>query len=276
MGTVRAVPRFLILAVALSLARAAAADEVCRFTGTTDYAGHIVVVTDVATAGAVTTVDVTATFGATPLLWPAVRYQVEERSTWRAGELQSLAVNNRYAAGEHLVRQQWDEFERGADGMQARRVQAKTLDELARSSPNFVRHWDAATFGIDWLADFRFAAPERRPDLDLAGPLPAGLRTPLAMIFYWVRWLPPESQDVPVFMPGFKAQHLVRLPITSEPWAGGLVRHTPLRYPALKDRPVSTATAWTSFDGHLLQLAFAFYTWSGSAHGLIQQQNCSK
>ena len=264
--------RLLILTMAF--AHSAAANEVCRFVGTTDYAGHIAVTTDVATTGALTTVDVTATFDATPVLWPAIRYQVQELSTWRAGELRSLAVNNRYSAGDHLVRQQWDEFERGVDGVRAWRVQAKTHDELARASPGFVRHWDPVTFGADWLADYRLASPERRPDLDLAGPPPAGLRTPLAMIFYWVRWLPPESQNVPVFMPGFKAEHLVRLPIASEPWAGGLVRHTPLRYPALKDRPPSTATAWTSFDGHLLQLAFEFHTWSGSARGLIRQQRC--
>ena len=264
----------VMLLASLLLARAATGHEVCRYAGTTDYAGHIAVVTDVSTAGDLTTVDVTATFDATPALWPKVRYQVQELSTWRAGELRSVAVNNRYSAGDHLVRQLWDEFERGPDGVRAWRVQAKTYDEIARVSPRFVRHWDPATFGTDWLADYRLAAPERRPDLDLAGPPPAGLRTPLAMIFYWVRSLPAAGQDVPVFMPGFKAQHLVRLPITSEPWAGGLVRRTPLRYPALKGRPVSTATAWTSFDGHLLQLAFEFYTWSGSARGLVRQEGC--
>lgn len=263
-----------LLFLTLMWAHAATANEVCRYAGTTDYSGHVAVVTDVATAGSTTTVDVTATFGATPLLWPAVRYQVQEFSTWRAGELQSLAVNTRYSAGDHLVRQQWDEFEHRPDGLRAQRVQAKTLSELAHRSPAFVRHWDPATFGADWLADYRLAAPERRPDLDLAGPPPTGLRTPLALAFYWVGRLPTEPADVPVFMPGFKARHLVQLPVVSTSWAGGLVRQTPLRYPALKDRPVSSATAWTSFDGHLLQLAFDFYTWSGSARGLIRKRGC--
>jgi hypothetical protein len=48
----------------------------------------------------------------------------------------------------------------------------------------------------------------------------------------------------------------------------------PLRYSALSERPASTATAWTSSDGHLLQLAFELHGSRGSARGLIYQEGC--
>jgi hypothetical protein len=38
--------------------------------------------------------------------------------------------------------------------------------------------------------------------------------------------------------------------------------------------PASTATAWTSSDRHLLQLAFEVHEPRGSAYGLIHQEGC--
>ncbi len=268
-----------LLAAALVVGRwcavGASAREVCHFVGTTDPAGHIAVVTDVAATDGVTRVDVVARFEATALLWLRIQYLIEEVSTWRSGELESVAVNNRYLVGRHIVRQQWDDFRRGTDGLQASRVQAKTLAELRRRHPGFVQHWNPATFGWPWLSDYQAASPERRPDLDLRGsPLPAGLRSPLAMAFYWVRWLPRGGQDVAVFLPGFKAERLVELPIAAAPWPGGMVWQTPLRYSALRERPASSATAWTSPDGRLLQLAFELHGSRGSARGLIRQEGC--
>jgi hypothetical protein len=157
--------------------------------------------------------------------------------------------------------------------MRANRVQAKTLADFRLKHPGFVRHWDPATFGQPWLNDYPAASPERRADLDLKGVSPK-LRSPLALAFYWIRWLPPGGQDVPVFLPGFKADKLVDLPITAAPWAGGTLWRTPLRYPALSETPTSTATAWTSPDGHLLQLAFDLHEPRGSARGLIRQTGC--
>src|SRR5208282_6591595 len=110
-------------------------------------------------------------------------------------------------------------------------------------------HWDPATFGRPWLQDYQSALPERRPDLNLkSSPIPAGLRSPLALAFYWVRWLPRGGRDVPVFLPGFKTDQLVELPITGASSAGGFVWRTPLRYSALSERPPSTVMAWTSSD----------------------------
>jgi hypothetical protein len=45
----------------------------------------------------------------------------------------------------------------------------------------------------------------------------------------------------------------------------------PLRYSAFSERPVSIATARTSPDGHLLQLAFEVHGLRGSGRGLILQ-----
>jgi hypothetical protein len=253
----------------------ASADEVCRFAGTTDYDGHVAVTTDVAATDGVTRVGVAVTFDSTTVFWLHVHYLIEEVSTWRAGELERVAVNSRYLLGGHIVRQQWDDFQRGADGLQAHRVQAKTLADIRRRHPGFVQHWDPATFGQPWLHDYQSASPERRADLDLKGsPLPSGLRSPLAMAFYWVRWLPRGGQDVTVFLPGFKTERLVDLQIAAASSTGGTLLRAPLRYSALSDTPVSTATARTSPDRHLLQLAFELHGSRGSARGLINQEGC--
>jgi hypothetical protein len=174
--------------IVTSLCKADAfAAEVCRFVGTTDYAGHVTVTTDVAATGDATRIDVALTFESTTMFWFGVHYLVEEVSTWRAGQLESVAVNSRYLVGEHIVRQQWDEFQRSADSLQAYRVQAKTLADFRRRHPGFVQHWDPATFSQPWLDDYQSASPERRADLDFKGSsLPPGLRSPLAMAFYWI------------------------------------------------------------------------------------------
>lgn len=264
----------VVAAVGLCTASASAA-EVCHFTGSTDHDGHVEITTNVADADGVIKVDVALTFESTSLFWFHIHYLVEEVSTWRAGVLENVAVNIRYLVGDHIVRQQWDEFQRSAEGLQAHRVQAKTLVDFRRRHPGFVQHWDPATFGQAWLRDYPSAAPERRADLDLKrSPLPSGLRSPLAMAFYWVRWLPRDGLDVPVFLPGFKADRLVDLPIKLASRDDGTRWQVPLRYPALRDTPASTATAWTSHDGHLLQLAFEVHASGGSAQGMIKQQDC--
>jgi hypothetical protein len=71
----------------------ASASEVCRFAGRTSGAGHVAVTTAVAKGDSVTRVDVAMTFETTMFLWLHIRYLVEEISTWRASELQRLAVN---------------------------------------------------------------------------------------------------------------------------------------------------------------------------------------
>jgi hypothetical protein len=209
------------------------------------------------------------------MFWLGVHYYVEEISNWRSGELESVAVNSRYLVGEHIVRQQWDEFQRGVDGLRAHRVQAKTLADFRLKHPGFVKHWDPATFGAAWLHDYPSASPERREDLDLrGGPLPSGLRSPLAMAFYWVRWLPRGGKDVPVFLPGFKAERVVNLSVTAATSAAGTLLRAPLHYPTLRDSPASTAAALISPDDHLLQIEFELHTSRGSGRGLIDQHGC--
>lgn len=241
----------------------------------TTATGLLAVTTNVEAADGVTRVDVTMAFDATWMLWLRIHCLVEEISTWRAGEMERLAVNTRYLLGKHIVRQQWDAFQRSRGGLLAHRVQAKTLADFRRRHPGFVQHWDPATFGSPWLQDYQSASPERRADLDLkALPIPSGLRSPLAMAFYWIRWLPHGGQDAPIFLPGFKADQLVDVPIAAASSAGGLLWRAPLHYSALSKTPASTATAWTSSDRHLLQLAFEVHEPRGSAYGLIHQEGC--
>jgi len=91
------------------------------------------------------------------MFWFGVHYRVEEVSSWRAGQLENVAVK------------------RGTDGLEAYRVQAKTLADFRRRHPGFVQHWDSAIFGRPWLSDYPSSPPERRIDLDLKGtPLREG------------------------------------------------------------------------------------------------------
>ena len=261
-------------AVAALCAVGASAAEVSRFTGSTDYDGRVVVTTDVTESDGITRIDVAGDFEATTMLWFRIHYLLEEVSTWRGGELQSVSMNSRYLLGDHVVRQSWDDFRRGGDGLQAYRVQGKTLADFRLKHPGFARHWDPATFGQPWLRDYPSAPPERRADLDLTRA-PAGLRSPLALAFYWIRWLPRGEQTVPVFLPGFKQERLVELPIAGVPSSGGIVWRAPLRYPTFDATPVSFATARISADRHLLQLAVEVHGSRGSGRGLIAEDGCT-
>ena len=110
--------------------------------------------------------------------------------------------------------------------------------------------------------------------LDLPGPLPLGLKSPLALAFYWIRWLPHGDHDMSVFLPGFKAERLVHLPITSATSAAGSVWRAPLHYPSLSKSRSSIATAWVSLDGHLLRMTFELHTIYGSGRGVVEEKGC--
>jgi hypothetical protein len=95
------------------------AAEICHYTGSADYDGHVMVTSDVTASGGITRVDVAGVFDATTMLWFRIHYLLEEVSTWRDGELQSVSMNSRYLFGDHIVRQTWDDFHRGRDGLEA-------------------------------------------------------------------------------------------------------------------------------------------------------------
>ena len=263
---------YWVVAVMAAQFCGAASAEVCRFSGSTDYAGHVAVTTEVTAAGDSTIVDVAAAFDSKAIFLFGVHYLLEELSIWRGEQLENVAVNSRYLHGHRIVRQQWDAFQRTEDGMQGERVQAKTLADFRRRHPGFVQHWDPASFGQPWLRDYPSAPPERRIDLDLhASPLPPALRSPLALAFYWVRWLPRAGQDVPVFLPGFKAERLVEVPVVPAPADAGTIWRAVLHYSSLSERPPSTASALVSPDQHLMRIAFELHTVHGSGRGEIDQ-----
>nr|WP_294547794.1 hypothetical protein [uncultured Rhodopila sp.] len=262
---------FTAALTAAQFCAAGASGEVCRFTGTTSHDGHVAVTASVEASGGATRVDVALAFDAT-WFWLRFRYLVEEITTWRDGRMQTLAVNTRYLVGDRIIRQQWDAFRRGPGGLEAQRVQAKTLADFRRRHPGFVQHWDPATFGSPWLQDYPAASPERRADLDLQGA-PDGLSSPLAMAFYRIRWLPRGGDEVPVFLPGFKADKLVNVPVGPAS-SDGEQRQAVLRYPVLSRTPASTATAVLSPDGHLLQLAFDVHEPAETARGVVYTRGC--
>ncbi len=270
------IPRAAAWLVGAVLAQCpAAAAEVCRFEGTSNHAGRMVAKTEVTAKEGLVTVNVTVALTAR-IWWTDVRYLTQEISTWRDDQLQSVAVNARYGAGGRSRRQQWDVFTRGAGGLEARRVQAKTLADFQRRHPGFVSHWAPAAFGQPWLQDYAGAAPERRPDLDLPRPaMPPGLRPPLALAFYWSRWLAPGGETVPAFLPGFKRHARTDLAFgAATSGEGSRQWRASVRHPSLSASPASTASVWVSPDNYLLQLAFDVHSPQGSAQGLIHSQGC--
>ena len=256
----------------------AQANEVCHFAGTTDYAGQLSVTSNVTTQAATgtTTVDVAANFTATPVPLIHIRYLMEEISIWNSDELQRLAVNSRYIVDGYVVRQEWDVFDRGTTGLEAYRVQGKTLDDFKHKHPAFVRHWDPAGFGRPWLQDYPAAGAERRRDLDLpAAPVQPGLRSPLALAFYWSRRLPRSGQTLLVFLPGFKKDKHLDVTIVAGPRRDGRqLWQTSVLYAALSETHPAIAKAWISTDGHLLQLAGSVQSGFYTGEGSIRETGC--
>ena len=79
-------------------------------------------------------------------------------------------------------------FQRRPKGLYAHRVASRptsAFNPRASFGIGIQRRFEAS-----WL-NFQTAPPERRIDLDLPGPLP--LKSPLALAFYWVRWLPSST-----------------------------------------------------------------------------------
>lgn len=260
-----------LVAGLLALPAPAWAAEVCRYVGTTSHAGRVAVRAEASEAGGVTTLDVTARLDARYLWFWTVQYLAQEISTWRAGELQSVAVNNRTIVNGRPSRQQWDVFTLGPDGLLASRVQSRSLPEFQRRHPAFAGHWDPARFGEAWLPDYAAARPERRPDLDLKqAAMPPRTRTPYALAFYWSRWLPRAAGTVPVFMPGWKRD--ARLDAEVAPVAPGRWRMV-LRHPALGAAP-SSAEAVVSADHRLLRLSFDVQAAAGSGQGRVEGTEC--
>jgi hypothetical protein len=251
------------------------ASETCRFAGTTDYAGHVAVTTTAVAAGDTVHIDVVVRLEATTGLWLHLRYLVEEISEWRHGTLQRLDANTRYLFDGRVVRQQWDDFRSARDGLEAYRLQGKRKAQFGEQYPRFAQHWDLADFGAPWLDDYARAGPDRRPDLDLK-PVPSGsLKSPFALAFYWVRFLPPGRQHVPVFLPGFKVDKVADVELAPGAATRGHLWQADLHHAYLYSAPVSRATAEISGDGYLKALSFELHGSAGSATGSLQAAGCT-
>ena len=267
-----------MLAACILLAPAARtrAAESCTFSGTTDYAGRLRITADSATVGGRTGIDVRLELDATPLPLIHTRYLLEEISSWRQNGIEQVAVNDRYSVDGHIVRQQWDVYDRAADGLHAFRIQGKRSGEFQRQHPGFMRFWNPDRFGEPWLGDYPYSTGARRPDLDLHQD-PSLVRTPLALAFYWLRWLPPQGGVVPLFLPGFKEEKLVRLAIGPMPGQRpGSVSgwKAPIAYPYLSPVRPSAAFAWISSDHHVRQLLFDLHGVEHSARGVVHDEGC--
>jgi hypothetical protein len=253
------------------------AAESCDYAGTSSYDGRLSVRTIASGAGKNRTVDVLASVSATSLWLLPWRYWTEERSTWRNDGITSVAVNNRYEFSGRVIRQNWDVFTLGPSGLMAQRVQAKTAQDFARLHPGFVSHWDPATFGMPWLQDYASAPPERRGDLDLPeAQRPANVGSPLALAFYWVRWMPVTARTLPVFLPGFKRDARIDVAISYLGVdANGLHHfHSAVRHPQLSMEQLSTGDAWITSDHRLDRVSFTARGSRGTAHGELRLERC--
>ena len=244
----------------------------CRFAGTTTRDGQIEVRAETTRSGGLTTVDVSVTFAISAFM-SDVRYYGQEISTWRGRELQQVAVNQRTLIDGSVKRQQWDLFERIGARLEAYRVQAKRLADFRERHPGFVQHWALASFGQPWLADYRHAQPERRPDLDLLAD--GAARSPLAFAFYWSRFLPPDGGAAPVVLPGFKRDKQAILAFGPAVQGEGWRRwSSPLRHPGLATAPASLAAVWVSPQAYLLQIGFEVHNSLASGQALIRAEGC--
>ncbi len=268
--------RLSLLFLTACAAQPAWTAETCHYAGTTSYSGRMTVDTVAAAANGETTVDIRVRLDAKSWGLIALRYLHQEISVWRNGALQSVAVNHRYGFNGSIVRQQWDVFVRGPDGMRAYRVQGKTLADFQNKHPGFARNWEMAAFGRNWLPDYQAASPERRADLDLPrAASPPGLGPPLAQAFYWVRWNTDDRRIVPVFLPGFKRGARVDVPVVRAVDPDGL---THFRFsgghPALGGARPSIGEAWVSADRRLARVSFDAVSADGGAHGELRRMSC--
>lgn len=266
----------LAASILVSPAARAAGAETCQFSGKTSYGGRLGVAAESRIVGERREIDVRLELNATPLPFIHTHYVMEEISSWRRDGIERVAVNDRYSFDGHIVRQQWDVYNRVADGLQAFRVQGKRSGEFQRQHPDFVQFWDPGMFGKPWLDHYPYSIGTRRPDLDLHHD-PSAVRTPLALAFYWIGWLPRQGSVVPLFLPGFKEQKLVDLPINPTPdrlAAGQSGWKAPIEYPYLSLTRPSVAMAWTSSDRHLLQLAFDLHGVEHGARGIVHEDWC--
>ena len=250
--------------------------ETCRFSGTTSHNGRLAVRADTTQVDDLLTLDITVEF--TIHAWMTdYRYLSQEITTWSVGSgrspaLQSVAVNQRSLADGNVKRQQWDVFTRNGPQLEGRRVQAKYLADFQQHHPGFAPHWPPASFGQPWLADFRHAGAERRPDLDLPA---AGVNTPLAFAFYWSRFLPSGGGPLSIILPGFKRNQQFWLSLGPATAGDGWQRwSTPLQHPALETRPASLAVAWVSPAHYLLQLGFDIHTVWAAGQALLRTDGC--
>jgi hypothetical protein len=269
--------RFTRYAAAILISHAAWADETCRYSGTTSYDGRVSVQTTATAGNGGTTVDAAARVSAKSFGLIDWQYLYQEIGTWRDGTLQTIGVNQRYSAIGSIRRQQWDLFNRTPDGLQAWRVQAKTLADFQAKHPGFVRHWSPASFGENWLPDYAAAPPERRPDLDLPrASMPSGLGTPLLLAFYWVRWAGAQDRTVPVFLPGFKhdSRADIRVGVSGVEPGGLLHLHSSVRHPQLSEAQASTGDAWVSADHRLMRVTFEARGDHATAHGELRLDGC--
>jgi hypothetical protein len=255
------------------------ANEVCHFAGTTDYAGQLNVTTTIDTnaMNATTTVDVRGRFTGVPMPYVHLTYLMQEISTWKSDRLLRVAANSRYIVGDTIIRQFWDVFDRGAEGLEAYRLQGKSRDEFQRQHAAFASHWDPASFGQSWLQDYFAAGPDRRRDLDLpAASARPDIRSPLALAFYWSRRIQGDGEAETIFLPGFKKDKRVEMMMTAEgpPHDGQRLWQTSIRYPALSMTDPSIAQARISPDGHLLQITGAVHGGTYTAYGNIRLQGC--
>lgn len=265
----------LAIIIAVFLPVVVHAAEICRFAGEADFAGRAEVTTIAAEANGLLRVQVDARFNATWLAVLHIQHLLQETSTWKGGQLQSVAINTRDMLGNRPTRQQWDIFQLTPHGFVAHRIEGKNGKEFSHKFPLFAAHWTPASFGAPWEQDFWRAGAERRPDLDLpATQVFPSLTPPLALAFYWLPHLVRTDQTVPVFLAGFKHDKVIAVVLQDTPAPSGMVWQTAVRYPGLSDNDPSIVRGLVGADGQIEQLAVRVHRSGQSAQGSLRALGC--
>jgi hypothetical protein len=106
--------------------------------------------------------------------------------------------------------------------------------------------------------------------------MPPGVGPPLALAFYWSRWIGPDGQKVAVFLPGFKRDSRADISVVSLGIDGDGTRHfrSTVRHPQLSRDEASVGDAWIAADHRLTRVTFDAHGASGNAQGDVRLERC--
>lgn len=249
--------------------------EECVYQGTADHSGKLQVTTQTQQKNGELRLRVMLRVQASPLLWK-VDYMADEYTVWKGSELQSIAFNDRFLLNGSVKRKKWDTWSKTSGAFRGFRILAENESELQREHRAFSRHWPERMFGQHWWLDHGQSDPDRESALDLPkNAVTKGLQTPLASVFYWIRFLPRKAQKIPVFILTEKEHKRVDFQLPAPKKAGAdLVWAAPIHAEKFETPQGKPARITLSSSGLLRQIDLSMRHDLGSASGSLKLVGC--